>query len=83
MMQEIAENYAIEIDRRPVLNRCSGDTVFENDLCDSLIFVIGASHSTQLVGGLVENGLNIINLAKGGWKLTDESAIDISQKLKQ
>jgi hypothetical protein len=66
-----------------VLNRCSGDAVFENERGDSRIFVIGASHSTRLVGGLAENGLYVINLAKGGWKLTDESAAEISQKLKQ
>jgi hypothetical protein len=63
MMQEIAENYAIEIDQQPVPDRCSGDTVSENERGESRMFVIGASHSTRLVGGLAENGLNIFNLA--------------------
>jgi hypothetical protein len=46
------------------------------------IFAIGASHITRLVGGLAECGLDVINLAKPGWQVTDGSVNELKSKLK-
>jgi hypothetical protein len=55
ILNEISETYAIEIDRNPALNRCSDDQVFySKDTHDDRIFIVGASHTTRLVGGLAE-----------------------------
>jgi hypothetical protein len=81
-MREIADTYAIDINKYPNLSRCNGAPVFDDDSSsDARIFVIGASHAVRLVGGLAEKGLNIINLAKAGWKFDDETSCEIGQKL--
>jgi hypothetical protein len=82
MMKEIADTYAIDVNQSPNLSRCSGDPVFDDPSNnEARIFVIGASHAVQLVGGLAEKGHNVINLAKPGWKFDDATAGEISQKL--
>jgi hypothetical protein len=83
ILNEISETYAIEVDRNPALNRCSDDQVFYNkDTNDDRIFVVGASHTTRLVGGLAEKGFNVVSFAKGGWKINDETVADMVTKLK-
>jgi hypothetical protein len=82
LLSEIADTYAIDINKYPILSRCNGAPVFDDESNgDARIFVIGASHAVRLVGGLAEKGLNIINLAKPGWKFDDEAACEIGKKL--
>jgi hypothetical protein len=70
------------VDRNPALNRCSDDQVFYNrDSEDARIFIVGASHTTRLVGGLAEKGFNVVSFAKGGWKLNDETVAETVTKL--
>jgi hypothetical protein len=82
IMGEIADEYAVDIQLAPVLDRCSGDLVFaESDPDQQKIIVIGASHATRLVGA--EGGLPVINLAKPGWVLDSASVSDIAAKVKK
>jgi hypothetical protein len=84
IMGEIADEYAVDIQLAPVLDRCSGDLVFaETDPDQQKIIVIGASHATRLVGGLAEGGLPIINLARPGWILDSAAVSDIAAKVKK
>jgi hypothetical protein len=84
IMGEIADEYAVDIQLAPVLDRCSGDLVFaESDPDQQKIIVIGALHATRLVGGLAEGGLPVINLAKPGWILDSVSAAEIAAKVKK
>jgi hypothetical protein len=85
LMAEIHERHAIDVNKNPHLDRCSGDLVFCNDTgtgTGSRIFAIGASHVVRLIGGLAECGIEVVNLAKPGWLLTDGSASEIRSKLR-
>jgi hypothetical protein len=84
-MAEIKDCHAIDVNKNPHLDRCSSDFVF----CDNTgtgtgtrIFAIGASHVTRIIGGLAECGIDVVNLAKPGWSLTDSSASEIRSKLR-
>jgi hypothetical protein len=82
IMAEISDEFAIDVQLLPVLDRCSGDVVFEDpETNGQRLFVIGASHATRLVGGLAESGLPVINLATPGWTLDNNSAAEIGRKL--
>jgi hypothetical protein len=83
MMNEIIDRHAIDVNTFPHLDRCSGDHVF----CDKVgtgtgmrIFAI-ASHVTRIVGGLAECGLDVVNLAKPGWVLNENTASELKNKL--
>jgi hypothetical protein len=85
MMNEIIDRHAIDVNTFPHLDRCSGDHMF----CDKVgtgtgmrIFAIGASHVTRIVGGLAECGLDVVNLAKPGWVLDDNTASELKNKLR-
>jgi hypothetical protein len=66
-MQEISDETGIEVCKRPILDRCSSDTVFaEYDPGKMRVIIAGASHAARLVGGLAENGLQTVNLTKPG-----------------
>jgi hypothetical protein len=83
MMKEIGEKFAVPVDLKPNLDRCSGDTVFcKENSTNSRVFAIGGSHITRLVGPLAESGVSIVNLAIPGWKLTEDSAQDLRAKLR-
>jgi hypothetical protein len=83
LMSEIEATHIIETDKNPNLDRCSGDAVFiDNADVGGRIFAIGASHITRLVGGLAECGLDVINLAKPGWQVTDGAVNELKSKLK-
>jgi hypothetical protein len=84
LMREIVDRHAIAVNTEPHLDRCSGDLVFSNEGAtgkNSRLFAIGASHVTRIVGGLAECGLDIVNLAKPGWTLNENSAAEIKKKL--
>jgi hypothetical protein len=84
IMTEIVENYAVDVDPYPSLERCSGDQAFADSASEaSRLIVIGASHATRLVGGLAEYGQDVINLAKPGWSIDEDAVADISVKLKK
>jgi hypothetical protein len=84
LMNEITEKFAIVTNPEPCLNRCSGDNVFsENFAGTGRIFAIGASHVTRLVGSLADTGTNVVNLAGPGWKLSEQSAVEIVEKLRK
>jgi hypothetical protein len=46
------------------------------------IIAIGASHVTRIIGGLAECGLDVINLAKPGWIMNDNTAAEVKSKLR-
>jgi hypothetical protein len=46
------------------------------------IFTIGASHVTRIIGGLAECGIDVINLAKPGWTLSENTVTEIKLKLR-
>jgi hypothetical protein len=82
-MEEIAEIYAIDVEKSPIMDRCSGDLITKPVETDARrIFTIGASHTNRLLGGLADSNLNIVNLAKAGWVLDENSAEEIKNKLR-
>jgi hypothetical protein len=84
-MAEIHERHAIDVNKNPHLDRCRCDLVFCNNTgtgTGSRIFAIGASHVVRLIGGLAECGIEVVNLAKPGWLLSDGSASEIRSKLR-
>jgi hypothetical protein len=84
LFAEISEGYAIDMSYVPVLDRCSGDQVFcDTDPGNMRLIMIGASHTTKLVGGLAELGFSVVNLAKPGWILDENTGAEISLKLRQ
>jgi hypothetical protein len=85
LMSELKDRHAIDVNKFPHLDRCSGDHVF----CDTLstgngtrIFTIGASHVTRIIGGLAECGIDVINLAKPGWTLSENTVSELKLKLR-
>jgi hypothetical protein len=83
LMAEIKDRHAIDVNKNPHLDRCSGDFVFcDNTGTGTRIYAIGASHVTRIIGGLAECGIDVVNLAKPGWFLTDGSASEIRSKLR-
>jgi hypothetical protein len=79
-MVEINEQYGLDLDINPTLDRCSGAK--KNQIDDgespSRLIVIGAS---RLVGGLAENSQNIINITKPGWTASEANIEELKLKL--
>jgi hypothetical protein len=83
LLEEIGETYAKDVEKNPNMDRCSGDQNTKSVETDArLTFTIGASHTNRLLGGLVDSNLNIVNLAKAGWILDENSTEEIKNKLK-
>jgi hypothetical protein len=47
------------------------------------MIIIGTSHATRLIGSLAEFGQRIVNIAKPGWIVDEETVADIKNKLKK
>jgi hypothetical protein len=62
-----------------VLARCSG--VLSSSKSSGRVFAIGAYHMSKIVGGLVSNDIEVINLCKPGWVLNKDTIKECSNKL--
>jgi hypothetical protein len=83
LMLEINEQYGLDLDINPTLDRCSGakNNKSNDGEPQSRLIVISASHANRLVGGLAENSQNIVNITKPGWTASDENIDELKSKL--
>jgi hypothetical protein len=85
LMAEINDRHAINVNVNPHLDRCSGDFVFCENTgigTGTRIIAIGASHITRIIGGLAGCGLDVINLAKPGWVMNENTAAEVKIKMR-
>jgi hypothetical protein len=83
LMKELNDTFAINVPEQPVLSRSSGSDSADLNIGTGRIFAIGGSHIKRLVGGLAGLSLEIIDLAKPGWKADPEPLAELSAKLKK
>jgi hypothetical protein len=81
IMQEVNDNYAMNMDTNPLLARSSGSDSPPNTENTHRIVIIGGSNAKRIAGGLVTANQDVIDLTRPGWVADPESIADIASKL--
>jgi hypothetical protein len=80
--REVNESFALNIDKNPILDRCSEASASKHKNGNSRIVAIGGSHISRVVGGLVSLNCEIINLSRPGWVADPDSIAECANKLR-
>ena len=79
---ELNQTFAVNIDKNPALNAKERLPVSTGKDTFTLL-VAGASHGSRLVGALSESHTEIIDMCQRGWKLDDDSALEMAEEVAQ
>jgi hypothetical protein len=83
-MNKINDQYGLNLDPSPCLDRCSGSPLDSAPVTGTgKLIIIGASHTSRIVGGLAVHSQHIVNLTKPGWIVDEEAISKLRKKLMQ
>jgi len=82
LIEEVNSEFAANLDPAPDMAASATGARGRDSANDDLtLLVAGASHASRLAGGLGELHTDIIDMSVGGWKLCEESAIDMAAEI--
>jgi len=82
-MLELNQSYALNLDNKPVLDTMMQDTSSPSWTEDINLVIAGGSHASRLAKAMGEDFPNLVDLSMCGWKLTENSAADLAEDIRE
>jgi len=83
LMLELNQSYALNLDNKPVLDTRMQDISSPSWTEDINLIIAGGSHASRLAKAMGEDFPNLVDLSMCGWKLTENSAADLAEDIRE